>query len=63
MATMGEAPHVTHVPTMTGGNGREDGAALLRDLVHRPLAEGHGRSRRISRTVGREPSVVDEIDR
>ena len=23
MATMGEAPHVTHVPTMTGGNGRE----------------------------------------
>ena len=24
MATMGEAPHVTHVPTMTGGNGREE---------------------------------------
>ena len=23
MATMSEAPHVTHVPTMTGGNGRE----------------------------------------
>ena len=23
MATMGEAPHVTHVPTMTGGHGRE----------------------------------------
>ncbi len=23
MATMGEAPHVTHVPTMTGGNGRD----------------------------------------
>ena len=23
MATMGEAPHVTHVPTMTGGAGRE----------------------------------------
>ena len=60
MATMGDAPHVTHVPTMTGGNGREDGAALLRDLVHRPLAEGHGRSRRISRTVD-ETQVVDEV--
>jgi len=23
MATMGDAPHVTHVPTMTGGNGRD----------------------------------------
>ena len=23
MATMSEAPHVTHVPTMTGGSGRE----------------------------------------
>jgi hypothetical protein len=21
MATMGDAPHVTHVPTMTGGSG------------------------------------------
>ena len=29
MATMGDAPHVTHVPTMTGGNGRDDGAPLL----------------------------------
>ena len=24
MATMADAPHLTHVPTMTGGNGRED---------------------------------------
>jgi carboxymethylenebutenolidase len=23
MATMGETPHVTHVPTMTGGNGTD----------------------------------------
>jgi carboxymethylenebutenolidase len=23
MATMGGAPHVTHVPTMTGGHGRD----------------------------------------
>ena len=29
MATMGEAPHVTHVPTMTGGNGPRGGAAVL----------------------------------
>ena len=24
IATMGNAPHVTHVPTMTGGNGRDN---------------------------------------
>ena len=24
MATMADAPHLTHVPTMTGGNGREN---------------------------------------
>ena len=55
MATMSDAPHVTHVPTMTGGNGSRGGAALLRDLVHRPLAEGH-RDHPISRTVGDIPS-------
>jgi len=24
MATMGEMPHVTHVPTMTGGHGQDE---------------------------------------
>ena len=41
MATMNDAPHVTHVPTMTGGTGPRRGAELLRDLVHRPLAARH----------------------
>ena len=59
MATMGVAPHVTHVPTMTGGSGRE---AVRRfydawfighwpeDTVVTP----------ITRTVG-ETRVVDEL--
>ena len=29
MATMSDSPHVTHVPTMTGGHGSRRGAALL----------------------------------
>jgi carboxymethylenebutenolidase len=58
MATMGKAPHVTHVPTMTGGNGR-DGVRKFydtwfigkwpKDTVVTPL----------SRTVG-ENGLVDE---
>src|SRR5215831_8922008 len=38
MATMTDAPYVTHVPLMTGGYGRRRGAPILRHLVHRPLA-------------------------
>jgi len=59
MATMGEAPHVTHVPTMTGGHGR-DGVRQFydtwfigkwpEDTVVTPL----------SRTVG-ENGLVDEM--
>jgi hypothetical protein len=59
MATMGGSPHVTHVPTMTGGNGR-DGVRHFydtwfigkwpEDTVVRPL----------SRTVG-ENGLVDEV--
>jgi carboxymethylenebutenolidase len=59
MATMGGAPHVTHVPTMTGGHGRDGVRAFYdnwfigkwpADTVVRPL----------SRTVG-ENSLVDEV--
>ena len=59
MATMSEAPHVTHVPTMTGGDGPRGGAALLRDLVHRPLAGGHRRHADLAHR-GRD-QVVDEV--
>jgi carboxymethylenebutenolidase len=59
MATMGEAPHVTHVPTMTGGNGRGGVRAFYdtwfigkwpEDTVVTPL----------SRTIG-ETGLVDEL--
>ena len=59
MATMGGAPHVTHVPTMTGGNGRDDVRHFYEtwfighwpaDTVVTPL----------SRTVG-ETGLVDEV--
>jgi carboxymethylenebutenolidase len=59
MATMGGAPHVTHVPTMTGGHGR-DGVRKFyetwfigkwpKDTVVTPL----------TRTVG-ETGLVDEV--
>jgi len=59
MATMSGAPHVTHVPTMTGGNGRDDLRRFYdtwfighwpEDLEITP----------VSRTVG-ETQVVDEV--
>jgi carboxymethylenebutenolidase len=59
MATMSEAPHVTHVPTMTGGNGRDEVRRFYEtwfighwpeDTVITP----------VSRIVG-ENSVVDEV--
>ena len=59
MATMSASPHVTHVPTMTGGSGREAVRGFYdtwfighwpEDTVVTP----------ISRTVG-ETQVVDEV--
>jgi len=59
MATMGEAPHVTHVPTMTGGHGPDGVRAFYdtwfigkwpKDTVVTPL----------TRTVG-ETGLVDEV--
>ncbi len=59
MATMGETPHVTHVPTMTGGNGTDAVRRFYEtwfigkwpaDTVVTPL----------SRTVG-ETGLVDEL--
>jgi carboxymethylenebutenolidase len=59
MATMGETPHVTHVPTMTGGLGRE---AVRR--FYDTWFIGHWPEDTIvtpiSRTIG-ESQVVDEV--
>ena len=59
MATMSEAPHVTHVPTMTGGFGRE---AVRR--FYETWFIGHWPEDTvitpISRTIG-ESRVVDEV--
>lgn len=60
MATMGETPHLNHVPTMAGGVGKDGVRAFYRDhLVGKffpPDVEMVG----ISRTVG-EDQVVDEF--
>jgi carboxymethylenebutenolidase len=59
MATMSETPHLTHVPVLTGGQGREEVRAFYgsyfighwpQDLVITP----------VSRTIG-TTSVVDEV--
>lgn len=59
MATMSAAPHVTHVPTMTGGNGR-DSVRVFYDTWF----IGHWPDdlvvTQVSRTVG-EAQVVDEV--
>ena len=59
MATMNDAPHVTHVPTMTGGSGR-DAVRRFYDtwfIVHCPEDTV---VTPISRTVG-DTQVVDEV--
>jgi len=59
MATMTDAPHLTHVPVMTGGYGREE----VRQFYARYFI-GHWpadvRITRISRTMGQQ-RVVDEF--
>ncbi len=59
MATMGDTPHVTHVPTMTGGFGREDVRRFYDTwfIGHWPEDT---EITPVSRTVG-EDRVVDEV--
>jgi carboxymethylenebutenolidase len=59
MATMDEAPHLTHVPTMTGGNGRENVRRFYETwfIGHWPKDTS---IQRLSRTVDAD-HVVDEI--
>jgi carboxymethylenebutenolidase len=59
MATMSAVPHVTHVPTMTGGHGRDD----VRRFYERWFIGRWPEDTKItpvSRTVG-EDRVVDEM--
>jgi len=59
MATMAEAPHLTHVPTMTGGNGRDDVRRFYETwfIGHWPQDI---EITQVSRTVGKT-QVVDEV--
>ena len=59
MASMGDAPHLTHVPTMTGGNGRNDVRRFYETwfIGHWPKDVS---ITRLSRTVD-ETRVVDEM--
>ena len=58
MATMGDAPHVTHVPTMTGGSGYDAVRHFYENyFVGRPADWS---VKLISRTVG-ESQLVDEV--
>jgi carboxymethylenebutenolidase len=54
MATMGEAPHFIHVPTMTGGTGYD----AVRHFVGRVPDDWSVKL--ISRTIG-ESQLVDEV--
>ena len=59
MATMGGAPHVTHVPTMTGGFGRDQVRRFYETwfIGHWPE---DAQITLVSRTVG-ESRLVDEL--
>jgi len=59
MATMTDAPHVTHVPTMTGGSGRENVRRFYATWFIGHWPEDTSITL-ISRTVG-ESRVIDEV--
>jgi carboxymethylenebutenolidase len=59
MATMGEAPHLTHVPVMTGGSGRDEVRRFYETWFIGRWPEDT-KITPVSRTVG-ENSVVDEM--
>ncbi|HEV7464526.1 MAG TPA: ester cyclase [Methyloceanibacter sp.] len=59
MATMGDQPHVTHVPTMTGGHGRENVRRFYENWFIGRWPDDTEITP-VSRTVG-EDCVVDEM--
>jgi carboxymethylenebutenolidase len=60
MATMGDRPHLNHVPTRAGGHGREGVHAFYRDHLVGKFFPPDVKMEGISRTVG-EKSIVEEI--
>ncbi len=60
MATMGENPHLNHVPTRAGGYGRESVHAFYRDHLVGRFFPPDVKMEGLSRTVG-ESSIVEEI--
>lgn len=60
MATMSDAPHLNHVPTMAGGVGQADVHAFYRDHLVGKFFPPDVKMTAVSRTVG-EDQVVDEL--
>ena len=60
MATMSDAPHLNHVPTMAGGVGQAEVRAFYRDHLVGKFFPPDVKMTSVSRTVG-EDQVVDEF--
>ena len=60
MATMGDDPHLNHVPTMAGGVGQEGVRAFYRDHLIGKFFPPDMDMTNVSRTVG-EDQVVEEL--
>ena len=60
MATMSDAPHLNHVPTMAGGVGAAGVRAFYRDHLVGKFFPPDVKMQSVSRTVG-EASLVEEI--
>jgi carboxymethylenebutenolidase len=60
MATMSDAPHLNHVPTMAGGVGRAGVQAFYRDHLVGKFFPPDVKMVPVSRTVG-DTSIVDEL--
>ncbi len=60
MATMGDDPHLNHVPTMAGGVGQEGVRAFYRDHLIGKFFPPDMDMTSVSRTVG-EDQVVEEL--
>jgi len=60
MATMSDAPHLNHVPTMAGGVGRDGVHAFYRDHLVGKFFPPDVKMTSVSRTVG-DTGIVDEV--
>ena len=60
MATMSDSPHLNHVPTMAGGNGRDGVRAFYRDHLVGKFFPPDVKLTSVSRTVG-DNHIVEEL--